>query len=149
VFEQVWFPGVHSDVGGGYEDSGLADGALAWMIDKAGSSKPPLLFDGDPKQGLDPRPTGKLHDSRDSFWRKLVYREVPRSICKGHQEPLSKITTKTGEAFLHRSWRERLEAMYPGYDSPHLGRHPDYVRLVDQLKRGMRPPSGPWSHIRE
>ena len=25
------FPGVHSDVGGGYADSGLADIALEWM----------------------------------------------------------------------------------------------------------------------
>jgi hypothetical protein len=31
---QVWFPGVHSNVGGGYEDQGLADITLAWMISK-------------------------------------------------------------------------------------------------------------------
>jgi uncharacterized protein (DUF2235 family) len=30
--EQAWFPGVHSNVGGGYEDSGLAALSLAWMI---------------------------------------------------------------------------------------------------------------------
>jgi uncharacterized protein (DUF2235 family) len=30
--EQVWFPGVHSNIGGGYEDSGLSDLALAWMV---------------------------------------------------------------------------------------------------------------------
>lgn len=33
--EQVWFAGVHSDVGGGYEDAGLSDIALQWMLDKA------------------------------------------------------------------------------------------------------------------
>lgn len=33
VIEQVWFPGVHSDVGGGYEDdSRLADLTLDWML---------------------------------------------------------------------------------------------------------------------
>jgi hypothetical protein len=37
--EQVWFPGVHSDVGGGYEDRGngrtrLSDVALAWMLSR-------------------------------------------------------------------------------------------------------------------
>lgn len=31
VVEQVWFPGVHSNVGGSYEDSGLSDIALDWM----------------------------------------------------------------------------------------------------------------------
>lgn len=30
--KQVWFPGVHSDVGGGYKESGLSDCALLWMI---------------------------------------------------------------------------------------------------------------------
>ena len=28
--KQVWFPGAHGDVGGGYEDHGLADVALEW-----------------------------------------------------------------------------------------------------------------------
>jgi hypothetical protein len=32
---QVWFPGVHSDVGGGHEESGLSDIALKWMIERA------------------------------------------------------------------------------------------------------------------
>ena len=29
---EVWFAGVHSDVGGGYEAAGLADVALRWMM---------------------------------------------------------------------------------------------------------------------
>lgn len=32
---QVWFAGVHSDVGGGYADAGLSDKALLWMAEKA------------------------------------------------------------------------------------------------------------------
>ncbi len=32
---QVWFAGVHSDVGGGYADAGLADKTLLWMAEKA------------------------------------------------------------------------------------------------------------------
>ena len=35
VIEQVWFPGVHSDIGGGYEDGRLADLALQWMLARA------------------------------------------------------------------------------------------------------------------
>jgi len=34
-FEQKWFPGVHSNVGGGYSDIGLSDLALEWMAGKA------------------------------------------------------------------------------------------------------------------
>ena len=32
--EQVWFPGAHSNVGGGYAEHGLSDVALAWMADR-------------------------------------------------------------------------------------------------------------------
>ncbi len=32
---EIWFPGVHSDVGGGYRLSGLSDLALKFMMDKA------------------------------------------------------------------------------------------------------------------
>ncbi|POY36335.1 hypothetical protein C3K47_11345 [Solitalea longa] len=35
TLEQVWFPGVHSDIGGGYKTKGLSFIALLWMIDKA------------------------------------------------------------------------------------------------------------------
>lgn len=33
--EQVWFCGAHSDVGGGYKETGLSDCALVWMLEKA------------------------------------------------------------------------------------------------------------------
>ena len=35
MLEQVWFSGVHCDVGGGNPDTGLADIALSWMIKNA------------------------------------------------------------------------------------------------------------------
>lgn len=33
--KQVWFPGVHSDVGGGYKDRHYSDIALRWMLEQA------------------------------------------------------------------------------------------------------------------
>jgi hypothetical protein len=33
--EQRWFPGVHTSIGGGYANDGLANGALRWMMDEA------------------------------------------------------------------------------------------------------------------
>ncbi len=44
VVEQVWFAGAHSNVGGGYEHSGLSDLALTWMIARV-SELTPLEFD--------------------------------------------------------------------------------------------------------
>ena len=34
--EQAWFPGAHSNVGGGYAPDGLANEALHWIVEKAG-----------------------------------------------------------------------------------------------------------------
>jgi len=47
---QLWFAGVHSDVGGGYPDqeSGLAKICLQWMLDEAESQG--LLVDGEKKK---------------------------------------------------------------------------------------------------
>ena len=36
TIEQVWFAGVHSDVGGWYEERGLSNIPLHWMLRKAG-----------------------------------------------------------------------------------------------------------------
>ncbi len=43
--KQVWFEGAHSDVGGGYAETGLSDEALIWMMSEAGSTG--LRFDRD------------------------------------------------------------------------------------------------------
>ncbi|KAF3940670.1 hypothetical protein ABW19_dt0209068 [Dactylella cylindrospora] len=51
--KQVWFPGVHTNVGGGYKDQELADLTLVWMIDQL---SPFLGFDLDYVKSLR-RPT--------------------------------------------------------------------------------------------
>lgn len=82
VVEQVWFPGVHCDVGGGYTDSALADVTLLWMADRArafGLSLTPSAFEakggwGVPGSGLPavrPAPLGPLHESRTRMYRML------------------------------------------------------------------------------
>ncbi len=42
TIEQIWFAGVHSDVGGGYMERHLSDISLAWMIDRLSND---LVFD--------------------------------------------------------------------------------------------------------
>jgi len=61
--KQVWFPGVHSDVGGGYREAGLSDLALAWMIDEALAIEHPLVVDK-PAMMLKPSFKGMQHDER-------------------------------------------------------------------------------------
>lgn len=61
VVEQVWFPGVHTDVGGGYADNTLSNTPLAWMIRRA-SETTGLAFHDDPLPGTDP--LAPAHESR-------------------------------------------------------------------------------------
>ena len=37
VLEQCWFPGAHSNIGGGYPDRALSNLTLAWMVDRCHS----------------------------------------------------------------------------------------------------------------
>jgi uncharacterized protein (DUF2235 family) len=63
TLEQVYFAGVHSDVGGGYDDDhSLADIALCWMVERA--RKHGMLFTSDSFGNCaDDAPFGRLHDS--------------------------------------------------------------------------------------
>lgn len=77
---QAWFPGVHSNVGGGYVDAGLSDRALYWMIHHAGRCG--LVFN--PRyltRRIDPNWFGELRDSLSLMYRTPVTgRPGPRRI---------------------------------------------------------------------
>jgi Uncharacterized alpha/beta hydrolase domain (DUF2235) len=62
-FEQMWFSGVHADVGGGYaeNESRLSDAALKWMRDRATAVPNGIRFDPDVLMPF-PRPDGMQHD---------------------------------------------------------------------------------------
>jgi hypothetical protein len=45
VLEQIWLPGVHCDIGGGYEDAFLSTISLLTMVDKLAEYCPELSFD--------------------------------------------------------------------------------------------------------
>ena len=93
--EQVWFAGVHADVGGGYAPANgsiASDIPLAWMAQeatKAGLQFEPHLYD---RQKLDP--LAPLHRSHRRFWRVLGKAE--RSL--------------PANARCHRSVQQRFEA---------------------------------------
>ena len=66
VLEQMWFPGVHSDVGGGYPETetGLSDIALNWMLEKAKNCN--LNFDS---IAMNPNPLATMHESYCSYYK--------------------------------------------------------------------------------
>lgn len=76
--EQVWFAGVHTNVGGGYPDAGLSDIALDWMIERV-ARHTDLAFDPRYRdQHVAPNPGGRLYDSRKGYYR--LFRPVIRSM---------------------------------------------------------------------
>jgi uncharacterized protein (DUF2235 family) len=74
---QVWFPGVHCDVGGGYVDaqSGLSKIALAWMVGELGAD---LIFNDAAFKRIvpvenangfaSPDPMAQKHESLRGWW---------------------------------------------------------------------------------
>ena len=112
--QQVWFAGVHSDVGGSYRKSGLSDIALEWMLTCAEGKG--LKTNANWWLNLHPDPCGKIHESRKKHWRlwRPVRRELPpgskihasvlirRDQCSQSYEPVlpssyDEVATKSGE----------------------------------------------------
>jgi uncharacterized protein (DUF2235 family) len=83
--KQVWFPGVHCDVGGGYPEaeSGLAKGALRWLIRHAelngllvDSGKVDEVLGKGSDRHVPPDENGKLHESLTGWWNLAEF--VPK-----------------------------------------------------------------------
>lgn len=85
--KQLWFPGVHSDVGGGYAENGLSDGALSWMMDEA--RRKGLKFH-DVKKQLRCDALGYMHDSHAGMFRFLPSRprNTPAIVKENLRESL-------------------------------------------------------------
>ena len=81
---QVWFAGVHSNVGGGYPDDSLAHVPLTWMMSEAGAhglrfkqrpgQEPDAFLQSQSAQDKD----GRLYDSRSGLGG--YYRYGPRDV---------------------------------------------------------------------
>jgi uncharacterized protein (DUF2235 family) len=82
--EQVWFAGMHANVGGGYPKDHLAHVSLEWMMRHAVRSG--LEFcDRRWEEYTNERDVlGKLHDSRSGL--AAFYRYAPRTVAKSSNE---------------------------------------------------------------
>ena len=104
---QTWFPGVHSDVGGGYNKSGLSNIALKWMIDHA--YKHGMKFKASAVKKIQAAPCGKLHDSCIGSWKAFGTRIRP--IAKS--------------AVVHTATKERVKKV-ADYKPVNLPTKPNY-----------------------
>jgi len=77
--KQVWFAGVHADIGGGYEHHGLSDIALEWMINEVNDLDAGLRLL--PAQLSEPLVPNALDDRHDET-HNLVWRSRPHDERK-------------------------------------------------------------------
>jgi hypothetical protein len=128
--EQVWFPGVHCDVGGGYPDSALADVPLRWIADRAEEYGLALREGAFTRAGgwgapgstlpaVEPDPLGAMHDSRTALYR----------LVAPHQRRLG--ATDAAHEWAASTALRRRESLY--YEPP---------GLLSYLRR-------PWHQVRE
>ena len=118
--KQVWFAGMHSNVGGGYGRSGTASIPLHWMMVRAEENGIKFYDEALQKAYEDCNDHGRIHDSRDGFW--LMYRYHPREIeklCEGRVR---------GNIRLHSSVIHRIKHRTANY-AP--GQLPDKFDVVE------------------
>ena len=137
---EVWFPGVHSDVGGGYvdEESGLSLLSLRWMTEQLGdlvginAASRKMIFGGNGEAAqTEADATAMMHDSMSLPWSVLEY--LPKSVKYREQShlrallgcyvPAREARYIPGHADLHWSVRARMNLLpdyrpvnLPGYN---------------------------------
>lgn len=143
--QQVWFAGMHANVGGGYERDGLAGIPLSWLMKQA--EEKGLVFNSDALQRVHDTSHvhGRMYDTRLGL--KMIYRYHPREI-----EKLCK--TKNGKSILlgkikiHSSVIERMFHRTANYTPTFI---PARIDVVDSNSSVESNPgsSGEWVQLRK
>jgi len=129
-FERVWFPGVHADIGGGYEEneSRLSDNALGWML-AAASIIPNGLEHDETVLRLHPEPAGPQHNEQKNSWLAYGLRKLPGP-----------------GAIMHKSVYRRFDAgpvvlfdTTAPYRPVNMNEHVDFVQYYDQKIEDPKP----------
>jgi len=115
--QQVWFAGVHANVGGGYPDDGLAFTALNWMMDEAAAAG--LRYDRLIRDEIAAHvnPDGEHYDSRSGITG--YYRYGPRQVgvlCDDKDHSVTVPTVRVHPAAFKRitAWRRDYEPVSLG-----------------------------------
>ncbi|EHR72285.1 Uncharacterized conserved protein (DUF2235) [Burkholderiales bacterium JOSHI_001] len=104
--QQAWFAGVHSDVGGGYDDDSLANHALHWMLGEARELG--LALDDAYLKPFGSRADIELHQTMSPMYRLMGPHQRPIGVVPG------------GEESVHPSALERLAGQVHGYAPANL-----------------------------
>ncbi|MBN8969991.1 DUF2235 domain-containing protein [Afipia sp. TerB] len=151
--QQVWFSGVHADIGGGYPEveSGLSKFPLIWMIDEAvkhGLAVDPRTVNqlawgvqrkGSPFSYVPPDVMRDPHDSMSTAWRLLEwwpkrdkYKEwSARKSVLGLYFPKAEPRFIPPGALIHQSVVDRMAAI-PSYRPVNL---PEVRTVIPMLSR--------------
>ncbi|HTV03691.1 MAG TPA: DUF2235 domain-containing protein [Luteitalea sp.] len=115
---QVWFTGMHSDVGGGYPDDGLSFAPLAWMAREAAHRglrfRSTLCRDGEavPAEWLERQSvSAPMHDSRRGLG--VYYRYHPRPVERLCHD--DHVDVRVDLPKIHASVLERVRDGVDGY----------------------------------
>ena len=128
--KQVWFAGVHSDIGGGYpyREAGLANIALKWMLNEAKKSGLAIYEQAETEffQENPPDPNGPIHRSLRKFWWVPEYVPQPYTV-RVNKKLVNKFGTHRGRSreipegsFIHESVFQRKENHANHYNPSNL-----------------------------
>ena len=111
--EQVWFTGMHADVGGGYANCNLALIPLKWMLERASSRG--VIFRKPAVEEIVSQASvlGDMHDSRSGLGR--IYRPKIRDLEGLCASAANTIVNKQGVPMIHSSAVERIARGIRGY----------------------------------
>lgn len=133
---QVWFPGVHSNVGGGYPDDSLAQISLAWIMSEA--KRCGLVFkslpDANPQTIGHPVTAqdkdGRIYDPRRGIGG--YYRYGPRNLSMLGNDLLARGTNKAVPK-IHESVFERVRNNAHSYAPKGLPQHYEIVTAAGEV----------------
>jgi uncharacterized protein (DUF2235 family) len=148
---QVWFSGVHANVGGGYPDDTLAQVSLRWMMQEAARSDLRFVCAPSIDSSVNDRSIfGRMYDSRAGFG--AYYRYAPRNVADLYGVESTKERSPYGRPKIHFSVFERIRRPVQPY-AP-IGIPGDYLvvgadgNLLTDAERTNSYESASQSHIR-
>lgn len=136
-FEQVWFPGLHADIGGGYEEneSRLSDNALAWML-AAASIIPNGLKHDETVLRLHPDPAGPQHNEQKNSWMAFGPRKLPGPTAIMHKSVYRRFAA--GPVVLFDTSGK--------YRPANMSEHVDFVQYYDPNIKAPKPADPAQNH---
>ena len=121
--EQVWFAGVHTNIGGGYDNDGLANCAFQWMLEKAETCG--LEVNKDFTKNYRSFHKDEIHDSLTFMYK--IFGKFHRPIGK----------QQNGNESVHETAIKRLKTSKPPkeeYGGPYNPKNLlDYLKEREQL----------------